>query len=45
MVPTNVSPQQAQKMITASNAFRYFDKDHSGTLSQAGNIKYIYILY
>ncbi|KAG4086074.1 hypothetical protein H8356DRAFT_1353281 [Neocallimastix lanati (nom. inval.)] len=35
VVPTNVSPQQAQKMITASNAFRYFDKDHSGTLSQA----------
>ncbi|ORY54891.1 hypothetical protein LY90DRAFT_271668 [Neocallimastix californiae] len=34
MVPMGVSPVMAQKMMTASNAFRYFDKDHTGTLSK-----------
>jgi len=36
MVPMGVSPVMAQKMMTASNAFRYFDKDHTGTLSKDG---------
>eukprot|EP00833_Pecoramyces_ruminatium_P003844 jgi/Orpsp1_1/1177876/evm.model.c7180000063192.1 len=35
MVPMGVSPVMAQKMMTASNAFRYFDKDHTGTLSKS----------
>ncbi|ORX58365.1 hypothetical protein BCR36DRAFT_579994 [Piromyces finnis] len=34
MVPIGVSQVIAQKMMTASNAFRYFDKDHTGTLNQ-----------
>jgi hypothetical protein len=34
-VPVGVSPVVAQKMMTASNAFRYFDKDHTGTLNQS----------
>ncbi|ORX86554.1 hypothetical protein BCR32DRAFT_289977 [Anaeromyces robustus] len=33
-VPMGVSPVVAQKMMTASNAFRYFDRDHTGTLNQ-----------
>jgi len=32
--PVGVSPMIAQKMMTASNAFRYFDKDQTGTLNQ-----------
>lgn len=34
MVPQGVSQVIAQKMMTASNAFRYFDKDQTGTLNQ-----------
>jgi len=33
-VPVGIPPHIAQKMMTASNAFRYFDKDHTGTLNQ-----------
>jgi len=39
MVPSGVSPMVAQKMMTASNAFRYFDKDHTGTLNQEGKFR------
>jgi len=40
-VPIGVPPHIAQKMMTASNAFRYFDKDHTGTLNQNGMFDYI----
>jgi hypothetical protein len=34
MVPMGVPPIIAQKMMAASNAFRFFDKDHTGFLNK-----------
>jgi len=36
MVPMGVPPIIAQKMMAASNAFRFFDKDHTGFLNKEG---------
>ncbi len=44
-VPVGVPPHIAQKMMTASNAFRYFDKDHTGTLNQSGMYFFKYTFY
>ncbi|KAG4084144.1 hypothetical protein H8356DRAFT_1436407 [Neocallimastix lanati (nom. inval.)] len=34
VIPVGVPPHIAQKMMEASRAFRMFDVDHSGTISQ-----------
>lgn len=36
VIPVGVPPHIAQKMMEASRAFRMFDVDHSGTISQKG---------
>jgi hypothetical protein len=35
VLPANCPPEIARKMLYASQVFRMFDKDHSGTLDKA----------